>query len=82
MVIVDTTVLVDYLNDVTTPETEWLDTELGRQPLGLLDLMVCEVWPSYRHRARPGSIEQRLISRPGAPTPLDRADGNRGSRHC
>jgi hypothetical protein len=38
MVIVDTTVWVDYLNDVTTPETEWLDSHLTRQPLGLLDL--------------------------------------------
>ena len=43
MVIVDTTVWVDYLNDVTTPETEWLDTQLARQPLGLLDLMICEI---------------------------------------
>ena len=43
MVIVDTTVWVDYLNNVTTPETEWLDSQLTRQPLGLLDLMVCEI---------------------------------------
>ncbi len=43
MVIVDTTVWVDYLNDVTTPETEWLDSQLARQPLGLLDLMICEI---------------------------------------
>lgn len=43
MVIVDTTVWVDYLNDVATPETEWLDGQLTRQPLGLLDLMVCEI---------------------------------------
>ena len=43
MVIVDTTVWVDYLNDVATPETDWLDHQLARQPLGLLDLMVCEI---------------------------------------
>ena len=43
VVIVDTTVWVDYLNLVETPETEWLDTELPRQPFGLLDLMVCEI---------------------------------------
>lgn len=43
MVIVDTTVWVDYLNDVTAPETEWLDTQLACQPLGLLDLMICEI---------------------------------------
>ena len=43
MVIVDTTVWVDYLNDVPTPESDWLDQQLARQPLGLLDLMVCEI---------------------------------------
>lgn len=43
MVIVDTTAWIDYLNDVETPETDWLDQQLTRQPLGLLDLMVCEI---------------------------------------
>ena len=43
MVIVDTTVWVDYLNGVATPKTDWLDEQASRQRLGLLDLMVCEV---------------------------------------
>ena len=43
MVIVDTTVWVDYLNGHSTPEVEWFDRESGRQRLGLLDLTVCEV---------------------------------------
>ena len=43
MVIVDTTVWVDYLNGVATPETDWLDEQTSRQRLGLLDLTVCEV---------------------------------------
>jgi predicted nucleic acid-binding protein len=43
VVIVDTTVWVDYLNGVATPETDWLDEQMARQRLGLLDLMVCEV---------------------------------------
>jgi predicted nucleic acid-binding protein len=43
MVIVDTTVWVDYLNGVTTPESAWLDREMTRRRLGLLDLMVCEI---------------------------------------
>ncbi len=43
MVIVDTTVWVDYLNGIATPETDWLDGQIGDQPLGLLDLMVCEI---------------------------------------
>jgi predicted nucleic acid-binding protein len=43
VVIVDTTVWIDYLTDVATPETDWLDEQLARQPLGLVDLMVCEI---------------------------------------
>jgi predicted nucleic acid-binding protein len=43
MVIVDTTVWIDYLNGAITPQTEWLDREAERQRLGVLDLCVCEV---------------------------------------
>ena len=43
MVIVDTTVWVDYLKGAGTLEVEWLDRETSRQRLGLLDLMACEV---------------------------------------
>ena len=43
MVIVDTTVWVDYLNGVATPETDWLDDQMSHQRLGLLDLTVCEI---------------------------------------
>jgi predicted nucleic acid-binding protein len=45
VVIVDTTVWVDYLNGINTPEVEWLDRESERQRLGLLDLTLCEVLP-------------------------------------
>jgi len=31
MVIVDTTIWIDYLNGVGTRETDWLDRELDRQ---------------------------------------------------
>lgn len=38
-----TTVRVDYLNGVSTPEVEWFEREAAGQRLGLLDLAVCEV---------------------------------------
>lgn len=43
MIIVDTTVWIDYLNGADTPESAWLDREIARRRLGLLDLMVCEI---------------------------------------
>jgi hypothetical protein len=48
MVIVDTSVWIDYLNDVDTDETQWLDRELAFQRLGLLDLMLCEILQGLR----------------------------------
>jgi predicted nucleic acid-binding protein len=43
MVIVDTTVWIDYLSGAATPEVEWLDREVTKRRLGLLDLIVCEI---------------------------------------
>ena len=43
MVIVDTTVWIDYLKGAATPEAAWLDREAERQRLGILDLCVCEI---------------------------------------
>lgn len=43
MVIVDTTVWVDYLRGTDTPHTAWLDREIERRRLGLTDLILCEV---------------------------------------
>lgn len=43
MVIIDTTVWIDYLRGTENPETRWLDRELQRQRIGLTDLILCEV---------------------------------------
>lgn len=43
MVIVDTTVWIDYFRGTQTPQTVWLDSELERQRLGITDLILCEV---------------------------------------
>jgi len=43
VVIVDTSVWIDFLNGVNTPETDWLDQQLTEQRLGVLDVIVCEV---------------------------------------
>lgn len=43
MVIIDTTVWIDYLRGSVTKETFWFERELKRQRLGLTDLILCEV---------------------------------------
>ncbi len=48
MVIVDTTVWIDYLRGTENPETLWLDRQLQRQRLGLTDLILCEVLQGIR----------------------------------
>lgn len=48
MVIIDTTVWIDYLLGAENPETRWLDRELQRQRLGLTDLILFEVLQGIR----------------------------------
>ena len=48
MVIIDTTVWIDYLGGTTNPHTSWLDRQLGQQRLGLTDLNLCEILQEIR----------------------------------
>ena len=43
MVIVDPTVCIDYFRDVSNAEVQWLEAELERQRLGMIDIILCEV---------------------------------------
>ena len=48
VVIVDTTVWVDYFNGLQNPETDWLDDRLADERLGLTTLILCEVLQGVR----------------------------------
>jgi predicted nucleic acid-binding protein len=48
MVIVDTTVWIDYLGGIVSGETAWLDLALSRERLGLTDLILSEVLQGIR----------------------------------
>jgi predicted nucleic acid-binding protein len=61
MVIVDTTVWIDYFRAISNPETEWLDNELGRRRLGLTDVIVCEVLQGVRDEHTAGDVERQLL---------------------
>ena len=60
MVIVDTTVWIDYLGNVTNRQTNWLIRELGRQPLGLIDIILCEVLQGIRSDAAFAGVRHDL----------------------
>jgi predicted nucleic acid-binding protein len=51
MVIVDTTVWMDYFRGEHNAEVLWLEHELGHQTLGLTDLVLCEVLQGIRSDA-------------------------------
>jgi predicted nucleic acid-binding protein len=62
VVIVDTTVWVDYFQGVENPETDWLNTELERQRLGLTDIILCEVLQGVRDDVVAKDVERSLLT--------------------
>lgn len=61
MVIVDTTVWVDYFRGASNPETDWLDAALDRQRLGLTDVILCEVLQGVRNDTAAKEVERQLL---------------------
>ena len=61
MVIVDTTVWVDYLNGRPAPHVGWLERELERQRLGLTDLILCEVLQGVRDEHQAAETRRELL---------------------
>jgi hypothetical protein len=60
VIIVDTTVWVDYLRGTHNPETEWLEIEADRKRLGLTDLILCEVLQGVRNEQEFGQVRTEL----------------------
>jgi predicted nucleic acid-binding protein len=48
MVIIDTTVWIDYLEGTRNAEADWLGRESTQQRLGLTDLILCEILQGIR----------------------------------
>src|ERR1700739_2453710 len=61
MVIVDTTVWIDYLRGTSNAEVLWLDRELQRQRLGLTDLILSEVLQGVRDKGAFDRVRQDLL---------------------
>lgn len=64
MVIVDSTVWIDYLDGRRNSQTEWLDRHLTREEIGLIDLTLCEVLQGFRDHVRFEQALARLLLMP------------------
>lgn len=64
MVIVDSSVWIDYLRDVSNPQTDWLEIALGLRPIGLTNLILCEVLQGVRHERRFRLASEMLLALP------------------
>lgn len=63
MVIVDTTVWIDYLRGTVNSQSKWLDRHMSSQRLGLTDLILCEVLQGIRGPAVFSQIRDELLRR-------------------
>jgi predicted nucleic acid-binding protein len=61
VVIIDTTVWIDYLRGTENAQTLWLDRELQRQRLGLTDLILCEVLQGIRDQDAFARVQADLL---------------------
>ena len=61
MVIVDSTVWVDYFNGQQNPETDWLDARLDQERLGLTTIILAEVLQGIRDERSAAQVEKELL---------------------
>lgn len=60
MIIVDTSIWVDYLRGADTPQTQWLYAQADQQRLGLTDLILCEVLQGVSDDSQAARVETQL----------------------
>lgn len=63
MVIVDTTVWIDYLRGIDNPHSDWLHHRMPSQRIGLTDLILCEVLQGIRDPIAFSQVQDELLSR-------------------
>jgi predicted nucleic acid-binding protein len=64
MTVVDTTVWVDYFNDISNPYTEWISKYAYTNQIVLTDLILCELLQGVRGEAQFQSIKASLAKIP------------------
>ena len=61
MVIIDTSVWIDYFNGTQSPETLWLDSQLGQRRLALTDIILCEILQGVRDDRQATRLKRDLL---------------------
>jgi predicted nucleic acid-binding protein len=61
VVIVDSSVWIDFLNGVTNPETQWLDLRADTQPFGLTTTILTEVLQGFRDEKEAALVQAELM---------------------
>jgi predicted nucleic acid-binding protein len=85
LVIVDTSVWIDFLNAVTNPESQWLDLNLERERIGVPTLVLAEVLQGLRDDREAALVQAELmkfevIAMPDAALAIDAAHSSRKLR--
>lgn len=62
MILVDSSVWVDYFNGRPTDETDYLDALLGREPVAIGDLILAEVLQGFRSDADYAAAKDLMAS--------------------
>src|SRR5687767_10468885 len=62
MILVDSSVWVDYFNGTITQETDFLDALLGAEPVAIGDLILAEVLQGFRSDADYEAAKELLAS--------------------
>jgi len=61
MIIVDSTVWVDYINGKSNEETRLLEARIGQEDIGLTDLIFCEVLQGIRTEREFEEVKRELL---------------------
>jgi len=48
VILIDSSVWIDYFNGIQTPQTDWLDSSLGNTPIIIGDLILTEVLQGFQ----------------------------------
>jgi predicted nucleic acid-binding protein len=62
MIVVDSSVWIDYLNDAATDRTAQLDGLLGHEPILVGDIILCEILQGLRSETEARRVEALLRS--------------------